>query len=178
MNSEAKVQFGRVDKQVSAFGLDTAPIYGHGISELCTGHSLRWKERDDLVLSSKVGRVLKPARKQDIRFASSNLACLQEVERAIAGRSDPVRGRAPAITTLHGRYPHGRVIRTKSAVAQSHNTDRILINSKTTEIAAVRCMEAFTQYYCTVKELKTVLQGHSKADFSKTVLLKQAALTN
>jgi len=48
---------------------DTAPMYGHGLSELRTGYSLRWKERDDFVLSSKVGRILKPARKQDIDYA-------------------------------------------------------------------------------------------------------------
>lgn len=48
---------------------DTAPMYGHGLSELRTGHALRWKDRDDLVLSSKVGRILKPARKQDIAYA-------------------------------------------------------------------------------------------------------------
>ncbi|MDJ0824318.1 MAG: aldo/keto reductase [Rhodobacter sp.] len=47
---------------------DTAPMYGHGLSELRTGHSLRWKNRDDFVLSSKVGRVLKPARKDDIEY--------------------------------------------------------------------------------------------------------------
>jgi D-threo-aldose 1-dehydrogenase len=49
---------------------DTAPMYGHGLSELRTGQSLRWKNRDDYVLSSKVGRVLKPARRADIDFAS------------------------------------------------------------------------------------------------------------
>ena len=48
---------------------DTAPSYGHGLSELRTGQSLRWKNRDDFVLSSKVGRVLKPARRADIDFA-------------------------------------------------------------------------------------------------------------
>lgn len=48
---------------------DTAPMYGHGLSELRTGHSLRWKDRDAFVLSSKVGRILKPARKQDIDYA-------------------------------------------------------------------------------------------------------------
>lgn len=48
---------------------DTAPMYGHGLSELRTGQSLRWKNRDDFVLSSKVGRLLKPARRQDIDFA-------------------------------------------------------------------------------------------------------------
>ena len=48
---------------------DTAPMYGHGLSELRTGHSLRWKRRDDYVLSSKVGRVLKPAKRESIDFA-------------------------------------------------------------------------------------------------------------
>jgi D-threo-aldose 1-dehydrogenase len=48
---------------------DTAPMYGHGLSELRTGQSLRWKKRDDFVLSSKVGRLLKPARRETIDFA-------------------------------------------------------------------------------------------------------------
>ncbi|MCP4380261.1 MAG: aldo/keto reductase [Hyphomicrobiales bacterium] len=47
---------------------DTAPIYGHGLSELRTGHALRWKNRDDFVVSSKVGRVLKPAKRSEIEF--------------------------------------------------------------------------------------------------------------
>lgn len=64
--SDAMIQHAW-DKGVRYF--DTAPMYGHGLAELRTGHSLRWKERDDLVLSSKVGRVLKPARKQDIDYA-------------------------------------------------------------------------------------------------------------
>ena len=48
---------------------DTAPMYGHGLSELRVGHSLRWKNRGDFVLSSKVGRILKPARKEQIAYA-------------------------------------------------------------------------------------------------------------
>jgi D-threo-aldose 1-dehydrogenase len=48
---------------------DTAPMYGHGLSELRAGHSLRWKNRDDFVLSSKVGRILKPAKRASIDFA-------------------------------------------------------------------------------------------------------------
>ena len=48
---------------------DTAPMYGHGLSELRTGHSLRWKTRDDFVLSSKVGRRLVPAKRETIDFA-------------------------------------------------------------------------------------------------------------
>lgn len=101
MHPDAKMKFGRVDLEVTAFGFGTAPIgnifreideetsdgmiqeawnqgvryydsapmYGHGLSELRTGHSLRWKNRDDFVLSSKVGRILKPARKQNIDYA-------------------------------------------------------------------------------------------------------------
>ncbi|MFD1880238.1 aldo/keto reductase [Paracoccus pacificus] len=48
---------------------DTAPMYGHGLAELRTGQALRWKNRDDYVLSSKVGRVLHPARRDSIDFA-------------------------------------------------------------------------------------------------------------
>jgi D-threo-aldose 1-dehydrogenase len=48
---------------------DTAPYYGHGLSELRTGQSLRWKNRDDYVLSTKVGRILRPARRADVSFA-------------------------------------------------------------------------------------------------------------
>ena len=39
---------------------DTAPMYGHGLSEHRTGHELRHYPRDELVLSTKVGRLLKP----------------------------------------------------------------------------------------------------------------------
>ncbi|OMQ40157.1 aldo/keto reductase [Ensifer sp. 1H6] len=47
---------------------DTAPMYGHGLAELRTGYSLRWKNRDDFVLSSKVGRLLRPAKRETIDF--------------------------------------------------------------------------------------------------------------
>ena len=47
---------------------DTAPYYGHGLSELRLGHYLRWKPRRDYVISSKVGRVLTAARREDIDF--------------------------------------------------------------------------------------------------------------
>jgi D-threo-aldose 1-dehydrogenase len=47
---------------------DTAPYYGHGLSELRLGHYLRWKPREQFVVSSKVGRVLKAARKDTIDF--------------------------------------------------------------------------------------------------------------
>ncbi len=48
---------------------DTAPMYGHGLSEIRTGQALRWKQRDDFVLASKVGRVLHPAKRSSINFA-------------------------------------------------------------------------------------------------------------
>ncbi|HET7399185.1 MAG TPA: aldo/keto reductase [Intrasporangium sp.] len=40
---------------------DTAPLYGHGLSEYRLGHALRERPRDEYVVSTKVGRVLKPA---------------------------------------------------------------------------------------------------------------------
>lgn len=48
---------------------DTAPMYGHGLAELRTSENLRWKRRDDYVLSSKVGRRLVPAKRETIDFA-------------------------------------------------------------------------------------------------------------
>lgn len=39
---------------------DTAPHYGHGLSELRLGNALRSHARDEFVLSSKVGRLLTP----------------------------------------------------------------------------------------------------------------------
>lgn len=43
---------------------DTAPLYGHGKSETYFGQALQAFPRDQLVLSSKVGRVLNPVEKQ------------------------------------------------------------------------------------------------------------------
>jgi D-threo-aldose 1-dehydrogenase len=39
---------------------DTAPFYGHGLSEMRMGAVLGSKSRDDFVISTKVGRVLEP----------------------------------------------------------------------------------------------------------------------
>jgi D-threo-aldose 1-dehydrogenase len=39
---------------------DTAPLYGHGLSEHRLGHVLRRFPRDSWILSTKVGRLLKP----------------------------------------------------------------------------------------------------------------------
>lgn len=48
---------------------NTPPMFGHGLAERRTDHSLRWKTRDDFVLSSKVGRRLVPAKRESIDFA-------------------------------------------------------------------------------------------------------------
>lgn len=58
---------------------DTAPMYGHGLSELRTGHSLRWKNRDEFVLSTKVGRVLKAKPRTQIDFGMWNNAAPNEM---------------------------------------------------------------------------------------------------
>ena len=47
---------------------DTAPLYGHGLSEHRIGEALRWLDRDSYVLSTKVGRLLQPARPEDGRW--------------------------------------------------------------------------------------------------------------
>ncbi|MGH6958112.1 MAG: aldo/keto reductase, partial [Caulobacteraceae bacterium] len=39
---------------------DTAPLYGHGLSETRIGRVLKGRPRGDFVLSTKVGRVLEP----------------------------------------------------------------------------------------------------------------------
>ncbi|MBV4521199.1 aldo/keto reductase [Pseudomonas sp. SWRI74] len=58
---------------------DTAPMYGHGLAELRTGHSLRWKPRDEFVISSKVGRVLKAKPRAQIDFNPWNNAAPNEM---------------------------------------------------------------------------------------------------
>ena len=45
---------------------DTAPLYGHGLSEHRFGHFLRRQSRDSFVLSTKVGRLLYPERPERI----------------------------------------------------------------------------------------------------------------
>jgi D-threo-aldose 1-dehydrogenase len=47
---------------------DTAPLYGHGLAEARLGHALRWKPRDEFVVSSKVGRILQAAPRSSIDY--------------------------------------------------------------------------------------------------------------
>lgn len=45
---------------------DTAPQYGHGLSEMRVGGVLQELERDDVVLSTKIGRLLKPCTADEV----------------------------------------------------------------------------------------------------------------
>ncbi len=45
---------------------DTAPWYGRGLSELRTGSGLRGKPRDEFVLSTKIGRWLRPPERPEV----------------------------------------------------------------------------------------------------------------
>ena len=45
---------------------DTAPLYGHGLSEHRFGHVLREKPRAEFVISTKVGRWLRPERSEQV----------------------------------------------------------------------------------------------------------------
>lgn len=47
---------------------DTAPVYGTGLSEHRFGNALRGRQRDEFVLSSKVGRILRPNPASDGNF--------------------------------------------------------------------------------------------------------------
>jgi D-threo-aldose 1-dehydrogenase len=45
---------------------DTAPLYGFGLSEHRIGEALRWLPRDSYVLSTKIGRLLRPTPAEEL----------------------------------------------------------------------------------------------------------------
>jgi D-threo-aldose 1-dehydrogenase len=53
---------------------DTAPLYGSGLSERRVGAALRDRQRDELVLSTKVGRLLEPGGEADPMFSGAPVA--------------------------------------------------------------------------------------------------------
>ena len=57
--------------------IDTAPLYGHGVSETRLGRVLQGIPRDSFILSTKVGRVLKPV---DVRPSSPHFQSLPKME--------------------------------------------------------------------------------------------------
>lgn len=50
--------------------VDTAPMYGHGLSEHRVGADLRNRHRESVVVSTKVGRLLRPRPREDVDFES------------------------------------------------------------------------------------------------------------
>jgi len=50
---------------------DTAPLYGHGLSERRLGNALRARPRDALVVATKVGRTLVPGEDPETIFAAA-----------------------------------------------------------------------------------------------------------
>jgi D-threo-aldose 1-dehydrogenase len=56
---------------------DTAPLYGHGLSERRLGRALQPRRRDEYVLATKVGRVLKPAGAQPAPTIFTGVDALQ-----------------------------------------------------------------------------------------------------
>lgn len=57
--------------------IDTAPLYGHGVSETRLGRALLDVARDSFILSTKVGRVLKPV---DVTPSSLHFQSLPKME--------------------------------------------------------------------------------------------------
>src|SRR5882672_8076790 len=64
--------------------VDTAPYYGFGQAERAVGDALRGEKRDDWVLSTKVGRLLRP------RPSNPNMAPLDDTERRPVMPFEPV----------------------------------------------------------------------------------------
>jgi D-threo-aldose 1-dehydrogenase len=46
---------------------DTAPFYGHGLAEYRLGEGLRWRPREEYILSTKVGRLLAPRARSQVK---------------------------------------------------------------------------------------------------------------
>ncbi|WP_120633597.1 aldo/keto reductase [Ruegeria sp. EL01] len=130
--SDAMIQHAW-DKGVRYF--DTAPMYGHGLSEMRTGHGLRWKNRDDYVLSSKVGRVLKPGRRQDIKF-------------------EPWTNAAPF--TMHFDYSYDGIMRSLEDSLQRMALERI-------DICFIHDIDVFTRGTEQPEVFKQAMDGAWKA---------------
>ena len=71
---------------------DTAPLYGYGFSERILGRVLRGKPRDQFVVSSKVGRLVRRA---------SDIAADADVDRG-QGRNWPAAGDVRAVFDFSG----------------------------------------------------------------------------
>lgn len=62
---------------------DTAPLYGQGLSEVRLGKALRHRPRDEFVLSTKVGRLLRNAPELEPVYAYSRTDTLRSLEESM-----------------------------------------------------------------------------------------------
>ena len=81
---------------------DTAPLYGHGLSEQRLGAALRRRPRDDMVVASKVGWRLVPGTDPDTIFVAAP---------ALRPVHDYSRGRGGAEPRRQPRPPRPRAAR-------------------------------------------------------------------
>ena len=63
---QALATIGTAGEEAGLNFFDTSPLYGHGLSEQRFGTVLRQFHRDDVVISTKLGRYLVPRTEQDI----------------------------------------------------------------------------------------------------------------
>lgn len=69
VDEDASIELVRSAYRSGVRLFDTAPLYGYGLSERRLGLGLRGLPRDDIVLCSKVGRLLEPGADGDTLFA-------------------------------------------------------------------------------------------------------------
>src|SRR5260370_30592204 len=62
--------------------LDTAPLYGHGLAESRVGQAIAGTPRDELVLSTKVGRLLREGAPRDESQYDRGVSFYKEVPSA------------------------------------------------------------------------------------------------
>ena len=85
---------------------DTAPLYGHGQSELRLGYQLRQRDLGDTVLATKVGRVLQRPRDADTGGGPRRLE-RRAALRTGAGTSPTTASCAPTRTACSGSASTG-----------------------------------------------------------------------
>lgn len=61
---------------------DTAPLYGSGVSERRLGEALRTRPRDEFILSTKVGRILRPGEPDSLFVGAPRLAAVADYSAA------------------------------------------------------------------------------------------------
>ena len=97
---------------------DTAPLYGHGLSEKRLGATLRTLPRDDFVLSTKVGRLLVPEAEGE-RYAG-----MRDAEPS-AGEREGLAPRKQVPVAIRYDYSYDAVRRSLEASLERLGLDRV-----------------------------------------------------